>query len=180
MAFRYTTIGALKAEAEELALGEKRLWTVWVKVKYFVQFDLEYWYAGCRIFDSEIDRYCRKAVYTDLGLHNEDDGIGHEGRCWPSMASWHLGLKLEDDTGDMNANIWNCAAYLFGSNGIPIFAKDVAKLRRLEQAEVMEAVKGDFCLLDIEALNTGHEDFPIEYIVRFVHVFYKRHREEFG
>lgn len=132
----------------------------------------EWWYKGCGVFDPDKNRYCRKSMPNDGVIQNEDDVVRHEGECRGNMCFWQCGLMLGDATGQMNVRIWNSAAYLFGRNGIPIFANDIAKLSNQEcLVSIMNGVVGDERVFDVEmSVSTASPYEPI-FDIKFVHLY---------
>src|SRR5450759_195330 len=112
------TIAELHKELWSKAVGKRLFIKIHATVKSIHQYDDDWWYKGCRFFDNQQNRYCRKATSMRYCMRNEDDGVGHSGPCVWSKKFWRLGLIFSDDSGQLIAEIWGAAAYLFGQNGI--------------------------------------------------------------
>lgn len=165
----FTSIEALKREAATLPIGTSRLRTVRAKVLSINPENEEWWYSGCRLFDSERNRYCRKPVPDNGVVQAEDDGVNHVGPCKGKRLFWQFGLTLGGGVESVDVRIGNAGAYLLGRNGIPIFAQDIAHLGDECRDEVMRAVLGDIREFDIEMKVDGPNDYDISFHVWFVH-----------
>lgn len=169
------TIAELRKESWAKPVGKRLFRRIHATVKSVHPYDEAYWYEGCRFFSNEKNRYCQKATKLRYCMQDEDEGVEHSGPCLWSKKFWRLGVVLSDHTGQLSAEIWGAAAYLFGQNGIPIFANHVAALNENHGEDhgfdIYKAIVGDNRIFDIECETfpePNKKDWPA-FTVKHVH-----------